>query len=177
MDKKEVETLLQDVKSGDPSAAESLYRLLMPKLYVVAYAVLKDSFLAEDVAHETYIQVYNRIDTYTFTGDACACICTIAYNRALNCLSKLKRENSVDVQVHMQCADSSLPLDERIQQKEVLAEALATLSEEEQYIVLWHVRGGLKHREIAKILHMPLNTVLSKYRRSLQKLRLYLDGQ
>ena len=34
-----------------------------------------------------------------------------------------------------------------------------------------HDAAGMKHREIASLLHLPLPTVLSKYNRALKKLR------
>jgi RNA polymerase sigma-70 factor (ECF subfamily) len=36
--------------------------------------------------------------------------------------------------------------------------------------------SGLKHREIAELLDLPLATVLSKYHRGLKKLRKYVEG-
>lgn len=35
---------------------------------------------------------------------------------------------------------------------------------------------GLKHREIAALLELPLPTVLSKYHRALKKMRSFLEG-
>ena len=55
-------------------------------------------------------------------------------------------------------------------EKQVLMEALKTLKEEERSLVLLHDAGGMKHREIAEVLNMPISTVLSKYRRALKKL-------
>ena len=56
------------------------------------------------------------------------------------------------------------------------AEALSTLSDEERQIIMLHVTAGLKHREIAQLLELPLSTVLSKYRRALSKLKQKLEG-
>jgi len=49
--------------------------------------------------------------------------------------------------------------------------ALKNLTAEELQIVMLHAVGGMKHREIAKLMELPLATVLSKYHRSLKKLR------
>ena len=56
----------------------------------------------------------------------------------------------------------------------VLETVLTRLTEEERRIVMLHAVSGLKHREIASSLNIPLSTVLSKYKRSLKKLRTYL---
>ena len=50
------------------------------------------------------------------------------------------------------------------------------LGEEERRIVLLHAVTGMKHREIAALLELPLPTVLSKYHRALKKMRSFLEG-
>jgi RNA polymerase sigma-70 factor (ECF subfamily) len=45
------------------------------------------------------------------------------------------------------------------------------LSKEERTIVVLHMINGLKHREIAEITGLSLSTVLSKYNRSLKKMK------
>ena len=56
-------------------------------------------------------------------------------------------------------------------------EALAQLGAEERQIVLLHAVTGLKHREIAALLELPLSTVLSKYHRGLKKLKALMKGE
>jgi RNA polymerase sigma-70 factor (ECF subfamily) len=66
-----------------------------------------------------------------------------------------------------------LPL-ENLADAMVLRSALEVLKEDERQIVLLHASAGLKHREIAADLQMPLATVLSKYNRAIKKLKQYL---
>ena len=56
----------------------------------------------------------------------------------------------------------------------VLGEAIKILGGEERQIVVLHDISGMKHREIADIMQIPLSTVLSKYRRALSKLRKHI---
>ncbi len=51
------------------------------------------------------------------------------------------------------------------------------LTERERQILLLHLVGGIRHREIAANLGLPLSTVLSCYQRTLKKLRRYLEGK
>ena len=53
----------------------------------------------------------------------------------------------------------------------MLESYLKLLSDEERQIVVLHAISGFKHHEIAKVLKLPLPTVLSKYSRALKKLR------
>ena len=54
--------------------------------------------------------------------------------------------------------------------------AMNELADQERQIVILHAVTGFKHREIAAVLELPLATVLSKYRRALQKLKTKLEG-
>ena len=53
----------------------------------------------------------------------------------------------------------------------MLEAVLSALSDEERQIVTLHALTGLRHREIAALLGLPLPTVLSKYSRALKKLQ------
>lgn len=59
----------------------------------------------------------------------------------------------------------------------VLETAMKALSEQERQIVMLHAQSGLKHREIGALLGIPVGTVLSKYNRSMSKLRRQLEGK
>ena len=56
-----------------------------------------------------------------------------------------------------------------------LEQAMKVLGDQERQILILHAVTGLKHREIAEMLGMPLATVLSKYARSLKKLKKALE--
>ena len=64
----------------------------------------------------------------------------------------------------------------RFHERNILQHALANLGDEERRIVLLHAVTGMKHREIAALLELPLPTVLSKYHRALKKMRSFLEG-
>jgi hypothetical protein len=58
----------------------------------------------------------------------------------------------------------------------MLEAVLSALSDEERQIVTLHALTGLRHREIAALLELPLPTVLSKYHRAIRKMRADLEG-
>ena len=53
----------------------------------------------------------------------------------------------------------------------LLEKLFGVLSDDEKQIVILHIAAGLKHRETAQLLGLPLGTVISKYNRALKKLR------
>jgi len=58
-------------------------------------------------------------------------------------------------------------VDDRI----VLERMFETLPAEDRNLIIMHDLSGLKHREIAKLLDMPLGTVLARYHRGIRKLQ------
>lgn len=72
---------------------------------------------------------------------------------------------------------SSLPFDHDTEEAIALEQAMRVLNEQERQILILHAVTGLKHREIAEMMGMPLATVLSKYARSLKKLKAQLEQQ
>jgi len=98
-----------------------------------------------------------------------AWVFTIARNFAL---MKFREKASGDVPLEQEravVADESGV--ERALDRMVLRAALRILHDDECQIIMLYDVAGLKHREIAAFLQMPLPTVLSKYRRALSKLR------
>ena len=64
--------------------------------------------------------------------------------------------------------------DERITK---LNNALAQLPYEQREAVLLHLQAGLRFRDIARSQEVSINTVQSRYRYGLDKLRSMLDGE
>ena len=91
---------------------------------------------------------------------------------------KIRRETALDVMSMEALRDDGLDFsrvedhDDRI----ALEGAFSVLTDEERNIILLHANSGMKHREIASLLNIPLSTVLSKYRRGLKKLKNYMEG-
>jgi len=54
--------------------------------------------------------------------------------------------------------------------------ALLALSDRDRQIVTLHINGGLKFREIATIMDIPLGTALWAYRKAIRQLRSILDA-
>ena len=86
----------------------------------------------------------------------------VAKNHALSEIKKSSRESSAEILEKMSVDQRDFCVTDAMQR---------VLTEEEQRIVALHVLWGYKHREIAKQLNVPLGTVTSKYKRSVEKLR------
>ena len=124
---------------------------------------------------ETYLKIWTSAASYHSQGKPLAWMFTIARNL---CYMKFREQKhqadmGLDDLNGEETGEVCLPL-ENLADAMVLKSALEILKEDERQIVLLHASAGLKHREIAADLQMPLATVLSKYNRAIKKLKQYL---
>ena len=117
----------------------------------------------------TFIKVRQYAYSYQKGTKPLAWITTIARNLSINEHNKRKREVYTDFTDYNTRATYTMSDD-----KLVLDSAFKFLKEKDRQIVIMHVLGGLKHRELAEIMNMPLGTVLFKYNSALKKLRKYI---
>lgn len=169
------EALFSRIAEGSREAFHQLYRNTDKAVYSFILSILKNPQDAEEVMQETYMKIWISAHSYQSQGKPLAWIFTIARNL---CYMKF-RESKHQADLGLDELDGLetgefCPQIENAADKLVLKAALDTLKEEERQIVLLKNSSGLKHREIAEALGMPLATVLSKYNRAMKKLEQYL---
>lgn len=173
-DRRELDSLLAKIGEGSLAALEELYRRTRAAVYSMALSYLKNAEEAQDVTQDVFVRIWENAAGYHPQGFPMAWILTIARNLSLMKLRLEVRHSSLsEEEWNAIPADASAVSPE---DRQMLQSALSTLSDEERQIVLLHAVTGLRHREIAELTELPLSTVLSKYRRALNKLRLQLGG-
>lgn len=169
------EELLKRVADGDQEAFYQLYQNTDRTIYSFILSILKNPQDAEEVMQETYLKVWTNASSYQSQGKPLAWMFTIARNLCYMRFRDQKHQADVglDDLNGEEMGEVCLPL-EQMTDAIVLKAALSILKEDERQIVLLHASAGLKHREVAAGLQMPLATVLSKYNRAMKKLQQYL---
>ena len=162
------EDLIRRIGQDDQNAFRAFYESTKNSVYGYALSILKNKQNAEDVMQETYLKIRENAPFYQPQGKPMAWVITIAKNL---CFMKL-REGARAVQLP---AEESETVDfsevSETEDRLVLEALMNRLSDGDREIVLLHAVSGLKHREIAKVLSLPLSTVLSKYSRAMKKLK------
>lgn len=169
------EQLLLQVAQGREDAFRQLYKNTERSIYSYVLSIVRNPQDAEEVMQETFLKVWTQSASYHSQGKPLAWMFTIARNL---CYMKFRdQKHQADIGLddleEREPGDICLEL-EQAADKMVLEAALNLLKEEERQIVLLHTSAGLKHREIAAGLQIPLSTVLSKYNRAMKKLQNYL---
>ncbi len=169
------EALLKKVAGGDQEAFRQLYQNTDRSMYSFILSIVKHPQDAEEIMQEVYLKIWTSASGYQSQGKPLAWMFTIARNLCYMKFREQKHDSEVTIEDLTGTETGAVcPEIEMAADKMVLLAALKLLKEEEREIVLLHASAGMKHREIAASLKIPLATALSRYNRAMKKLENYL---
>lgn len=168
-----VEQCLFGIKKQDLNALEELYLRTSASIFGFALSILKNVQDAEDVMHDLYVRIWGTAGQYAESGRPMAWMMTITRNLCLQKLREYRKQSDIPQEDWENYIGESQ--DMTAEDKLLLTQCLRTLSDEERQIVMLHAVAGFRHREIARLLGMPLSTVLSKYNRAVKKLQKWME--
>lgn len=172
--RRELERLLSGIAAGRSEDMSELYSRTRTAVYSLALSYLGNAHDAQDITQDTFVQVWERAGQYRPNGSPMGWLLTVCRNLALMRIRRADRHADLD-----DSGWDAIPAEEKgisVEERALLQDALALLDENERRVVMLHAAAGMKHREIASLLEMPLATVLSKYHRALKKLRAFMKG-
>jgi RNA polymerase sigma-70 factor, ECF subfamily len=174
------ERWIQQLRAGDPEGLRCIYEQYKDHLYTVAVYLLVDAAAAEDCLHDVFVEFakgargLHRLDN--LKGFLATCVANRAYDRIRR--SQRQRESSLDETIDP-VANAAEPVVETAIEREEqdrLAAALTQLPYEQREVITLHVHGGLTFQEIARRQEASMNTVKSRYRYGLERLRTLLNA-
>lgn len=138
-------------------------------VYRFAWSVTKDETLAQDVVQELFLKLARDGDAVTNARSERAVIFTIARNLSLDALRRRSREEKA-----LSAWEQELPgwFEPAVDHQALIA-ALAELPEEQRSVVHLHVWEDMTFRAIGELLGQPTQTIASRYRYALEKLRVH----
>lgn len=172
------EDQLKAIGRGDREAFRDFYQETARPVYSFILSLTRNPHEAEDLMQDTYVSVWTGAASYVPRGKPLAWVFTIARNlcymrfRQQKMISRMTVSNLEGREEGVYCE----PIEQAADRK-VLLDALGRITSKERQIVLLHVAAGMKHREVAEALELPLATVLSKYNRSMKKLQYILSNR
>ena len=166
--------LIFSLAKGNREALKIIYEKSINALYAYVLSLTKNKYDTEDVLQETYVSIAENAASYHGGNKAMAWIFRIAKNFTLMHFRKEKNKDSIHEVEEAVDAKYSFSFVENADHRMLLESAMEILEEEERQILFLHAVAGWKNREIAEYLGNNLNTVLSKYQRSIKKLQEHL---
>lgn len=145
---------------------DEFYELTKKYVYYMAFSILKDYAISEDILQDTFISFLKHIKRINPEKNIINYLIKIAKNLSLNRLKKRKRETIMDLD-HVEDAQKEIS----IEKTEIVDRMKNVLNDVEFQVVILHVINNLKHKEIAVILKKPLGTITWIYKTAIDKVR------
>lgn len=160
--------LFERVCQGEQDAFRELYEISYRPLYAFLLSCTLNAEDAQDLLQDTYIQIIKNCHRYREKGNPMAWMMKVAKNLFLmKCRKKTEEVMSYEDMEEKLGFEDITNVDDRM----ALEKMFETLSAADRNLIIMHDISGLKHREIAKLLDMPLGTVLARYNRGIRKLQ------
>jgi RNA polymerase sigma-70 factor (ECF subfamily) len=159
--------LLERINQGDIDALERVYDRYATLAYRQAYAILGVSQDAEDALQEVFLKLARRHGSAI--KDLRAYLLVAARHESYTILRKRRRER---VGQEADVALSDPPASgEAFGKNDFVRQALDRLPPEQREVVTLKIFEQLTFQEIGKIVRVSANTVASRYRYAMRKLR------
>ena len=168
--------LVHRLSRADPDALRQIYHRHKDDLLTVAMALLADPDAAEDCVHDVFVHFAGAPADMRASRNLRGYLMRCVANRAKNLIKRqqLQHVHQTDEQEYaseQDCPESRLIVSEESMR---IFEAMAKLPDEQREVVSLHIHGKMKFREIAEQLDVSINTVQSRYRYGIEKLRTFL---
>ena len=169
------------IRAGDDSALAALYDRYATLALGMALKIIRDQSEAEDVVHDAFIAVVERVDQFRpDRGSLVAWLVTMVRNLALDrARRRTRRAQILDEELRHE-PPLPAPDPEQIswseREREAVRGAMSKLSASQRETLEIAFFEGLSYPEIAARENVALGTVKSRAARALGALRAALDG-
>jgi len=175
--------LIELFKNGSKEAMDVLYSRYRRLVLSTSLKILRNHAEAEDIVQDVFMQVCKRVELFDPTrGSVRLFILQYAYSRSLDRRKYLAlrhsnghSSNGNGNQVHREfepdCAPSALDILTSEERRQMIADALRTLSPKQREVFRLICSQGLLIKEIAEQLDETEGNVRHYYHRGLKKLR------
>ena len=169
--------LASGVAARDRSSLELLFKEHGAAVKGVAWRVLRDESLAEDIVQETFVTFWDSPEKYDPSrGTIRTFLLTIAHRKAVDVVrsevARSRREEKPPDPVHVDVEEEVWTRD----LSDTVRNALNSLAEGEREAITMAYYGGLSYVQVAERLDLPEGTVKSRIRAGMKKLSVALSG-
>lgn len=172
--------LLQAVANKDRKAFEEFYDATTERVLSLVSRITRQIDIAEEVVSDVYLQVWRQADRFDpARGNALAWLTVLCRSRALDTLRKINATPT-----HGAAPISEIPEPEAaefpqdlliaVEEHSAVHAALDMLEPNQRQLLALAYFRGYTHSELAQFTGMPLGTVKTQLRRTLNKLKEFM---
>ena len=176
--------LLESAQKGDREAFRKLVNENSRRLYSLAWRIVGNEQLAEDVVQESFIKAYKQLSNFDGRSTVSTWLYRITTNTAIDMKRKMTRQHTVS----LHCEDNGADMEiidnqsspeshqQQVSLKKQMQKAMEELTTQERTAFTLKHHDGRSIDEISHILQLSENSVKQAIFRSVKKLRLSLNS-
>jgi len=170
----EDQELIEKYLKGDEKALEILISKYLKPIYNFIFSYVQNQQDAEDLTQETFLKMWRNLKKFKKEKNFENWLFTIAKNTCFDFLRKKRKNlilNAENLEIVADLAPSLLEKMEKESLLEKLKKEIENLPFKMKEVINLHYNFGLNFREISEILGEPMNTVKSRHKRAISKLK------
>lgn len=169
--------LVLKCRRGSKDAMCRIYEKYKDYLLTLAKGLLGEQAEAEDVVHDVFVSFARSARHFRLTGGLKGYLATCVSNLARDKIRQKIRQMDCSNSAYLIHSDENNPERNVAEEEQLirLRKALNRIPYEQREVVMLHLKGGMKFREIAKVQGVSLGTTHGRYRYGLDKLRSMLN--
>lgn len=171
--------LLKQISRGNEQAFAQLFDYHKDNLYNYALAVCKSDFLAEEIAQNVFIKIWQQRHSLPQLESFPAWMKTVARNEAYNFLRRLAMEKVILNRLAEAMDEGDVSTVQSLEWKEyhaIVARAIAQLPEQQRTVYQLSRGQDMSYQQIADELGISINTVKYHMKQALHNIRNFLDA-
>ena len=169
--------LLLKFKRGSPDALRRIYEKYKDELLALAVALSNDRVTAEDVLHDVFISFARYAVKLQLRTNLKSYLSSCIANRVRN-LKHVESQQAVQLDHIEDFSRDCVRPDRQAMSAELYRQvehAMTQLPYDQREAIILHLQSGMRFRAIAQSQNVSINTIQSRYRYGLDKLRSLLD--
>ena len=166
---------INQILEGNTNAFAILVDRYKDLVFTLALRMLKNREEAEEVAQDTFVKAFRKLDNFKGDSKFSTWIYRVAYNTCLDRIKK-NRKHINDIEINEFTINQVVALDnvldtiETKERNETIKQCIDTLPQEESFLLTLYYFDELSLEEISKIVGMKANAIKVKIFRSRKKL-------
>ena len=171
--------LVWKLKRGSSDALRRIYEKYKDDLLALAIALTDDRAVAEDVLHDVFVSFAQYAGRLRLKTNLKSYLSSCIANRVHSLQSIKTRQKEQIVNAERIDYNNNEPVKLAIltEQLKKVEKALSELPYEQSEVIILHLNSQMRFKEIAQMQGVSVNTIQSRYRYGLEKLKSQLNGK
>jgi RNA polymerase sigma-70 factor (ECF subfamily) len=171
------EELIKLVKAGEVAPFDELVRRHQIKIHDLCYKILRNYDDAKDMAQETFLKAYRKINKFGGRSKFTTWLYRIAVNNCLNYIKKRRPTEELFEEITGSQRDDPVQIYKNKKFREMIYAAVAELPKVQKAVFTLRTLQDFSYQEISEILKKPVSTVKVNHHLAVKNLRNRLRGR